>query len=267
MSRRRRRRQKRLAILNFAIAAAAIAVIGFTIYALQPPDYDPDTLCLVSDDMPPHTAVIIDKTDEYSAEQAALIASVIRRTRERLDTGERFTIFELDARGQFDPRGEFSLCNPGRGSQVNPLFRNPKMIEARYTELFEAPLDTVLEDLITPKEAPASPILEAVARLSQTEMFSDDVPRRQVILISDMLQNSEIFSAYGGGGEMPEGIASASDVSRRIEDRFGDALRGVDLEVRLIPRERYNDIQRGALKDYWDDVFSDLGVRPDWRDL
>ena len=270
MSRRRRRRerrQRRQAYINFAIAAALIAG-GFVAFQLiKPPPFDERTLCLVSDDQPPHTAIILDKTDEYDEAQASLIADLVRRTRERLDVGERLTLFELDAEGRFDPRGEFSLCNPGRGVQVNPLFRNPAMIEERYETLFEGPMDAVLDDLVTPKEAPSSPILEAIARLAQTENFSEDVPTRKIVIVSDMLQNSDMFSAYGGGGQMPANMPSAAEVSKLAEDRFGNRLRGVDVEIRLIPRGQYTDIQRGALKDYWNDVFADLGVRADWRDL
>ena len=72
--------------------------------------------------------MIIDKTDEYSEDQAGLIAAIVRRTRDRLEIGERLTLFELDANGQFDPRGEFSLCNPGRGDQVNALFSQGRQI-------------------------------------------------------------------------------------------------------------------------------------------
>ena len=99
MARRRRSRgkkQRNQAILNFVLAGLAVAIIGFSFYALQPEPYDELTLCEISDDLPPHTAVIIDKTDEYSAQQSTLIAAVIRRARNRLDIGERFTLFELD---------------------------------------------------------------------------------------------------------------------------------------------------------------------------
>ena len=33
------------------------------------------------------------------------------------------------------------------------------------------------------------------------------------------------------------------------------------------PRQRYVDMQRGALKSYWDEVFRELGVTVTWRDL
>jgi len=267
VSRRRRKKQNRQAVLNFTIAGLAVAIIGFAFFALQPKPYDETTLCALTEELPPHTAVIIDKTDEYSESQADLIAAVIRRTRDRLLVGERFTLFELDANGRFDPRGEFSLCNPGRGSQVNALFQNPEQIEKRFAEKFDQPMETALADLVVPKEAPNSPIIEALARLGQTDLFSDRAPTRRIVLISDMLQNSDIFTAYGGGGGLPDTIADSLDTAQRLENTFGRSLSGVELEIRLIPRDRYVDMQRGALKDYWEEVFRDLGVQVIWRDL
>lgn len=270
MARRRRTRQKKQrnqAILNFVLAGLAVAIIGFSFYALQPEPYDELTLCELSDDLPPHTAVIIDKTDEYNEQQADLIAAVIRRSRNRLEIGERFTLFELDQFGQFDPRGRFSLCNPGRGDQVNALFRNPAQIEERFNEKFNQPLEDILEDLVEPKEAPNSPVLEALARLGQTDAFSSRAPARRIVMISDMLQNSDVFTIYGGGGSLPTDIPDAISVADTTMRRFGDSLNGVELEIRLIPRARYVDMQRGALKDYWDEVFDELGVEVTWRDL
>lgn len=270
MSRRKTRRQKRQsrqAYINFALVAAAIAGVAYFMTQVQPQPYDEATLCVLSDELPPHTAIILDKTDEYSKIQSDLIAAVIRRTGDKLAVGERLTLFELDAKGQFDPRGELTLCNPGRGSQVNPLFRNPELIEERYTERFEGPLDEVLVDLIEPKEAPSSPILEALARLAQTENFSPEAPTRRIVIVSDMLQNSDTFTAYGGGGALPETIPDAIDTADTILRKFGDNLRGTELEIRLIPRDRQVDMQRGALKNYWDEIFAELGVRARWRDL
>ena len=147
--RQRERRLKRLAMINILIVAGLVAGAFVLMAVLTPKPFDQDTLCEITDELPPHTAVIIDKTDEYTETEADLIAALIRRSQDRLSIGERFSLFELDADGRFDPRGEFSLCNPGRGSQVNPLFSNPKRIEERYTRMFEGPFEEVLEDLVT----------------------------------------------------------------------------------------------------------------------
>jgi len=72
---------------------------------------------------------------------------------------------------------------------------------------------------------------------------------------------------YGGGGTLPANMPRARDVAEAVERRYGRSLSGVDLEIRLIPRGRYTDMQRGALKEYWNEVFSELGLQADWRDL
>jgi len=147
------------------------------------------------------------------------------------------------------------------------LFRNPEQIEQRFNEKFDQPLEQILEDLVEPKEAPNSPVLEAMARLGQTDAFSDRAPARRIVIISDMLQNSDVFSIYGGGGEMPANMPDAISVADTTMRRFGDSLNGVAIEIRLIPRARYVDMQRGPLKDYWNEVFDELGVDVTWRDL
>ena len=264
---RREKRLLRTAAINFALVIGAVIGIAFLVISLQPEDYDPTTLCIISEDIPPHTAVMLDKTDEYSRGQADRIAALIRRAKDRLEVGERFTLFELDARGRFDQDGAFSLCNPGRGKQINPLYRNPRFVEEQYQTLFERPLEDVLDTLVAPKEAPSSPIAEALMRLGNTEAFSDDAPERRVIVVSDMLQNSAVFTAYGGRGALPANIPDARDTADELSGKFGDSLRGVEVEVYLIPRGRLEDLQRGALREYWEDIFRDLGADLRWRDL
>lgn len=264
---RRKRKEQRQALINIALVVSAIAIVGWLFWSLQPEPYDETTLCAISDELPPHTAVIVDKTDGYTVEEAGFIRDGIERARDKLDIGERFTLFELDERGEFNPRGELTLCNPGRGDQVNPLFNNPKLIQQRFDEKFEAPLQSELEDLVKPKEAPASPIMEAVARLSLTEAFSPEAPTRRLLIFSDMLQNSSLFTVYGGAGELPEGMPGPEEVAERVRTRYGQGLNGVKIEIRLIPREGRADMQRGTMRAYWDEVFALLGAEVTWRDL
>ena len=57
MSRRRRQRQRRMAYINFAIIALLIAGGVAAFQFLKPVPYDEQTLCLLSDELPPHTAI------------------------------------------------------------------------------------------------------------------------------------------------------------------------------------------------------------------
>ena len=256
-----------LGLFNLAIIAAVLGGITYLYLSLTPEEYDRETLCLAGA-LPPHRVVVIDKTDLYSPEQADGIAQTILTERDALAVGERLSLYELNESGQLLNTNSFSLCNPGAGEQVNPLYRNPERIQARYEALFAEPLDRALADLVLPKDAPSSPIIEALARLAQDPGFDNLVPGRRIVLVSDMLQNSEIFSVYGRRRlALETRIPAAETVATAIRDTYGDTLRGVSLEIRLIPRERWEVEQHGALMAYWDDVFTRLGVAVYWTDL
>jgi len=256
-----------IGLFNLLIVAAVLGAISYAAFVLQPPDYDEQTLCLAGV-KPAHTVLVIDKTDLYSEGQREQIYNLVLSARDRLEIGERLSLYELDERGRLrDSR--FSLCNPGQGSQINPLYRNPARVQARFEQQFEAPLREVLTDLVEPKEAPASPILEALARLALEDSFDLATPGRRVILVSDMLQNSnETFTVYGRArGAFPDRLPSPGIVAAEIDDRYGSSLRGVRVEVFLIPREGWEMEQSGPLQGYWNEVFTQLGVRAGWTRL
>ena len=256
-----------IGFFNLIVVAGILGAISYAAFVLKPAEYDSQTLCLVGT-VPPHRVVVIDKTDLYSREQARSIADVILSERNYLAVGERLSLYELNESGQLRNTNRFSLCNPGAGEQVNPLYRNPDRVQARYEALFAEPLDRALADLILPKNAPSSPIIEALARLSQDPAFDRTVPGRRIVLVSDMLQNSEIFSVYGRGrGELRDRVPSARVVANAIRETYGDNLRGVEIEIRLIPRDRWEQEQRGDLRRYWDDVFDALGVHVRWSGI
>ena len=114
-----------LGLFNILIVIGILGGISYAALVLQPAEYDPDTLCLAGE-RPPHKAIVIDKTDFYSPQQASDIEALVLASRDRLDIGEQLTLFELDARGELVNTNNFSLCNPGRGDQINPLYRNPQ---------------------------------------------------------------------------------------------------------------------------------------------
>jgi len=256
-----------IGLFNLVVIGAILAGISYMAFVLKPAEYDSQTLCMVGE-TPPHRVVVIDKTDLYSAQQATIISDLILAEREYLAIGERLSLYELNASGQLRNTNRFSLCNPGAGSQVNPLYRNPDRVQARYEALFSAPLDRALADLVTPKNAPNSPIIEALARLSQDPGFDRTVPGRRIVLVSDMLQNSDIFTVYGRSrGTLRQRVPASQTVANAIRETYGDGLRGVSIEIRLIPRDSWEQEQRGALKTYWGDVFNQLGVQVTWLDV
>lgn len=253
-------------IFNLIAVAGVLGAISYAALVLQPAEYDPDTLCLVGEE-PAHTVVVIDKTDLYTEPQAERIRQRILQARDRLAIGERLSLYELDQSGELEDT-RFSLCNPGRGEQINPLYRNPARVEARYQALFEDPLQDVLADLVEPKDAPRSPILEALARLALEPEFDPGTPGRDIVLVSDMLQNSRLFSVYGRARyDLAATLPDPRLVAAEVERTYGDALAGVRLEIHLIPRSGWEQAQSTIIQDYWREVFAYLGVRDHWSAL
>lgn len=256
-----------LGVFNLIIVAGVIAAVSYFALTLRPAEYNADTLCIAGI-IPPHRVVIIDKTDLYSQQQTAAIRRIILSERDNLDVGERLSLFELDETGRLADTNEFSLCNPGSGEQVNPLYRNPERIQARYESLFDAPLQQALSDLVEPKDAPQSPILEALAELTQETSMAETVPGRRIVLVSDMLQNSGVFSVYGRGeGALLDRLPPSNATVRAIRDQYGSALAGVSLEIHLIERAGWETEQNGPLRAYWTQIFNQLGVAVSWRSL
>ncbi|MFP4519176.1 MAG: hypothetical protein ACLFQ5_06950 [Oceanicaulis sp.] len=256
-----------MGLLNIVIVLGVLGAISYAALVLQPEEYDPDTLCLAGE-TPPHMALVIDKTDLYSPEQALRIEDLVLQSRDRLTIGEKLSLYELDARGELINTNGFALCNPGRGDQINPLYRNPQRVEVRYQALFEGPLQSALSDLVEPKESPASPIIEALARLAVEEDFDRDTPARTVVLVSDMLQNSALFTVYRGGRtNLARTLPDPRRVAEAVRAEYGDALAGVTIEVHLIPRAGWEAQQAGIIRGYWEELFRQLGVRDRWTAL
>lgn len=254
-------------LFNMVVVAGVLGAISYAALVLQPEEYDPETLCLVGA-VPSHSVLVIDKTDLYTPAQATRIEALAFQTRDRLAVGERFSLFELDERGELTHTNRFSLCNPGRGEQINPLYRNPERVEARYQSLFERPLQRALADLIRPKDAPQSPILEALARLANEPGFDRSVPQRRIMLVSDMLQNSALYSVYGQArNDLANRLPAPDAVARQIESQYGTALNGVEVEISFVAQAGWTPEQRAILQSHWQAVFSRLGVRQSWQEF
>lgn len=178
---------------NVALIGALVAIFGgiafAAVVAMQAPSLDPATGCL-DDGVSAETVVLIDASDPIPSPLAPsvlrIVASEVLRsgpeTRLRLfllGGGEAVDLIELDA-----------FCNSLSAGSGGTSYRDRvrKEFEARLKAGFETARDG---------QRTASPILEASERLkSRPEIV--EVQHRDLILISDLLQNTERASFYPG---------------------------------------------------------------------
>ena len=224
-------------------------VIGGAAVYSQPTPRNEQTLCLKTEGgrygNPPEAAdhiLIIDKTDKWNNAQSARLHNLIIGMRDQLGINERLSIFVFQSVVQQGFPPVFSLCNPGRGSDTTFWISNPRRWEKRFQESFGKPLDDIITELTTASASQLSPILEVLVDLTnREELSSGEVPRR-IVLVSDMLQNSDAYTFF----PKPVVIPNSSPASPSTTDApMGGPL--VLVPLSRLPQSKTNT-QTGQLR-------------------
>lgn len=181
------------------VGAIVVAGIAAAWSYSQPLPRDEQTLCLKTagaELKSAHSIVVVDKTDKWSPAQGSRLRHLILSVRDQLAVNARLSIFVFSDHMERGFGPVFSLCNPGRATDTNFWISNPRRWERRFVESFGKPLDQILDDLSAATEGPVSPILEILVDLTnREELLTGGVPR-QIIIVSDMLENSDAYSFF-----------------------------------------------------------------------
>ncbi len=259
MSRRRRRqppkrgRHKPNWVYGVVIGAAIFVAIGIiTLLQIFKAEEVDERLCPKDSGAVAGLVVLFDLTDSLNRVQH-------RRLRGILDTrigeaGQNTLIAVGAVREDASERdAEFALCKPATGEKANELYQNPRLIEERYREEFLAPFEDIVEAMLDSSVADRSPIMESLqALLVSVPGFVDAKYPRRVIIVSDMIQNSEAFSFYQGDNWQD---FMRSQDSQRLADR----LVGVELEICRIPRPG-TKVNSAVVDDFWVNYFDRAGA-------
>ncbi|WP_026871187.1 hypothetical protein [Inquilinus limosus] len=266
VARRRRLRTRRSASDSAGlwkaglIAAAACALFagGAWLYveaARANPKIDPVTLCPAGGPAGV-AAVLIDTTDALSPVQRIDVLNKLRGLREELPRGWLVAVYPVKPAPEPQPRASLSLCNPGRGEGLSQLTSNPALVEKRWREAFDTPLQDLLGSLVSEGQGTSSPIMETIQSVAVVE-FGDpdkkDLPKR-LVLVSDMLQYSQKFSQYNGLKTFSEFVKTDAYRSLRSD------LRGVDVEILYVNRASQERRQNADHIEFWTDFFADDGA-------
>ena len=211
---------------------------------------DPETLCRIGAD-DPVLRILIDKTDPWTTPSQQRLARLIRSLKTRLAVHERLSIHILDETGTYSPSPVFDMCNPGRADQANALYQNPRMMERKFEEKFAAPLDSLISTLTRPGRAPRSPLIETMKGLRSGSAHE------KLIIVSDMMQNSEELSFYGRGH-----IHVDKDLNMcRIADKYDS------IEVYYINRPGIPISRRQKSRQFWTECLSQMAWHNTWNNF
>lgn len=210
---------------------------------------DPTTSCPVTGPVSA-TAVLLDLTDTISA-------ATLQDLRNRFDAlaagtpeGGLISIYGLTERpGELTPL--FSACNPGDGSNVDPLVSNPRLAKQRWEHGYRKPFDEFMKEIGDDESASQSPIMAGVQKL-KLSLFDTLQPdlKKTLIIASDMIEHTAAYSQYRSG------IDYAAYEHSSAKDMYRTSLDRVAVTVLYIQRQKAPAKSR-AHCDFWAKWFVD----------
>lgn len=251
---RRRRRRNSATIWRGAILAMVSGTIALfaTAAFMQPPTLDEATGCRLDRKDPAHTVLLIDQSDPFAENDLGWVTDLLEAEARALPRHGRLTVIVPDAARPHEPDVRFSACTPGSAADANPVFQNPAMIEAAWTNDFHAPLKTEVTAVLRDKSAPESPLMETLYAVADRADFQPARKNRRIVIVSDLMQHSADFSFYRSGADWD--AFGTTRLAATLPD-----MDGVTVAARVVPRQEY-DLPLSEVKAFWRDWFGAAGA-------
>ncbi|NCA70659.1 MAG: hypothetical protein EOM91_11240 [Sphingobacteriia bacterium] len=205
----------------------------------------------------PAAAVVwlIDATDPLSDAQLGWVTGEIRRSAEHLPTGSHLAILQLDPKGTDGVLGTpLETCKPNDGSHANAWTENARLLADQFQQTFLGPLEGAMPRLREPLTAETSALLEALHAIALRLAVADPGSRRELIIVSYMLQHSSLLSHFRGGYSFNALAEGGSVYLTRL-----DGLRGASVTIYQI-RDHYPQRLTAEHRRFWDEYFTAVGV-------
>ena len=235
------------------IVLAVVIVGGFGLLAwkaFSKPVLDVVTLCPEGGSVG-DLAILIDMTDPVSLAQLQAARQTIEKRIAQAPVGTRVSLATISPEESTRKASFRSLCKPPSGADADLLIENPEQIRDAYETGFAGPVGATLTGLLSSSEAKTSPIMEGLQEFVTTipGYTLSDKPRELVIL-SDMMQNSETISFYDGEGW--DAFKATSGIGRLSRN-----LDGVKLTLLRLP---VASDKAEIVDDFWVRYFEAQGV-------
>ena len=200
------------------------------------------------------TAILLDLTDPLNDTQQARLKVIIEN---EIATSSTDTMIALGVVSEDPTRwgAMFAKCKPATGEAANALYENPKLISAQYTREFLMPIREKLDASLQSEVEDRSPIMEALQSLiASTPDFVRVKGQRKLLVVSDMLQNSDELSFY-----RLQGWEYFTD--QGFDGRLAENLSNVFVEILRIPRTGDNAPPSDLVEGFWARYFDRQGSR------
>ena len=232
----------------------AIATLGFLSATIEQKKINDVTLCIEGEAHPSILAIVIDATDSLPPGPAKRIYDKVQRAIAEAPMNTLIEVFEIKGSSQSLGSAALSICKPDDGEDASVWNSAPDYIKSIYSERFDQPLEEVFERLMSAAPANRSPIIETIQAASLSAfMPNQNVASKKLIIASDFLQHSELYSMYSREPDFSEYR------SLTLTSPLGTVkVYGAEVEMLVIPRS----IPKGGRADlvkFWTDFYGAAG--------
>jgi hypothetical protein len=227
------------------------------VWVFRPATLDPVSLCPTDRPVAGHTVVIVDRTDRWTPAMSGALTQLVENAQRDTLRHQKFSIVSLDANQSV--HAWFSVCNPGAPDFWSDLYRGRRYTVNDFNQRFVGAADRVVAEVSEPAEASSSPIVEYVHRWLGSDDFSPAMENRRLVLVSDMRQNSPLYSIYGEG--------SGAGLAPVVERQFGPSAEGVAFDVYFVAHGRDHNVSEDEVRTAWDEAFNAVNATYTWRQI
>lgn len=262
MSRGAQKRKKKKKLKGIVLIAASVTIVlilGIVLLSAQRQNVPLDPASLCPKDQPPAATwlVLLDLTEAYNATQQTAIKRNLEQLRRELPRHGQLQFYLVGGPSSRDNTAPIlTLCNPGTPDSANPLIENPDRIRAFWEDKYTKPIETMVDTIIGDAESDRSPIMETV-QLASVSGLPIDSENIRLVLISDLLQNTSLYTQY-----QPQPPSFRDFESSDVYQRLRTDLHRTEVIIWYIRRhvESANRVQGRSHVAFWEAFFRDQGA-------
>lgn len=151
-----------------------------------------------------------------------------------------------------------SMCNPGAPAKWDHLYRNVDVIK-RHHQRFYSSLKQIIDQSLAFKEAPRSPIIEALYGIGARVFSAPDLAdtKKRLILVSDLVQGTQTADFFQAGYKPNFQAWRSTTAGRQTLPELTEVM----VTAIMIPGSRPG-LQNENLLGFWANLLQAAGAKP-----
>jgi len=241
----------------FVTILAVLGAVGFLFYLNMTTTVvklDQTTMCPIGQPSSDVFAVLVDSTEALPEKSARQAVIKVRNTMDSAPINSKITLYSVRSGNESHAVPIASICKPDTGASASVLTANPTLMARNYQKFIDR-LDQHLASLVGQAGSDTSPIIESF-QSAVIESFegNPNTGGKSIIVISDMIQNSDLYSFYRVKPDFRSYLAQS-----RSTGRGALSLRGIKVEVLLVPRTPPIGTRQDLVR-FWSEFLSEYGA-------